>query len=153
LRTLCSIHWMAMSIHFCVCQALTEALRRQLYQAHLSKLLLSSTIVSGFGGCLWDDPSWGSPWMVILSVPASHFASVTPYMGILFSLLRRNEVSILWSSFFLSFTWFANCILGIQSLWANIHFSVSAYHVCSFMIGLTHSGWYTPNPSICLRIS
>ena len=28
-----------------------EPLRRQLYQAPVSKLLLASTIVSGFGGC------------------------------------------------------------------------------------------------------
>jgi hypothetical protein len=35
---------------------------------------------------------------------------------------------------------FANCILGILSSWANIHLSVSGYHVCSFVIGLPHSG-------------
>jgi hypothetical protein len=44
---------MAVSIHFCICQALAEPLRRQLYQAPVSKLLLASTIVSGFGGCIW----------------------------------------------------------------------------------------------------
>jgi hypothetical protein len=55
-------------------------------------------------------------------------------------VLRRNEVSTLWSSFFLSFMYFANCILGILSFWANIHLSVSAYHVCSFVIELPHSG-------------
>jgi hypothetical protein len=38
----------------------------------------------------------------------------------------------------LSFMCFANCILGILSFWANIHLSVSAYHVCSFVIGLPH---------------
>jgi hypothetical protein len=32
------------------------------------------------------------------------------------------------------------CILGIRSFWANIHLSVSAYHVCSFVTGLPHSG-------------
>ena len=52
LGTLCSIQWMILSIHFCICQALAEPLRRQLYQAPVSKLLLA--IVSGFGGCLWD---------------------------------------------------------------------------------------------------
>jgi hypothetical protein len=31
-----------------------EPLRRQLYQASVNKHLLTSTIVSGFGGCLWD---------------------------------------------------------------------------------------------------
>jgi hypothetical protein len=60
-------------------------------------------------------------------------------MGILFPILRRNEVSALWSSF-LSFMCFASCILGILNFWAKIHLSVSAYHVCSFVIGLLHSG-------------
>ena len=85
-------------------------------------------------------PRWGSLWMVIPSVSALNFVSVTPSMGILFPLLRRIKVSTLWSSFFLSFMCFANCILGILSFWANIHLSVSAYHVCSFVIGLPHSG-------------
>jgi hypothetical protein len=42
-------------------------------------------------------------------------------MCILFPLLRRIKVSTLWSSFFVSFMCFANCILGIPSFWANIH--------------------------------
>ena len=48
---------------------------------------------------------------LILSISAPHF--VTLSMGILFPLLRRIEVSTLWSSFFLSFMCFANYILGI----------------------------------------
>jgi hypothetical protein len=55
LGTLCEVQWMTVSIHFCICQALAEPLRRQLYQDPGSKLLLVSTKVSG--GCLWD----GSP--------------------------------------------------------------------------------------------
>jgi hypothetical protein len=43
----------------------------------------------------------------------------------LFPLLRRTEVSIIWSFIFLSFIWSVNCILDIQSFWANICFSVS----------------------------
>jgi hypothetical protein len=31
-------------------------------------------------------------------------------------------------------------ILGILSIWANIHLSVSTYHVSSFVIGLPHLG-------------
>jgi hypothetical protein len=31
----------------------------------------------------------------------------------------------------LSFMCFTNCVLGILSFWANIHMSVSAYHVSS----------------------
>ena len=55
LGTLCSVQWMAVSIHFYICHALAEPLRRQLYQAPVSKLLLAFKIVSGFGGCLWMD--------------------------------------------------------------------------------------------------
>ena len=75
--------------------------------------------------------------MVIPSVSAPHFVSVSPSMGILFPLLRRIEASTLWSFFFLSFMYFANCILGILSFWANILLSVTEYHVCSFVeVGL-----------------
>jgi hypothetical protein len=62
-------------------------------------------------------------------------------MGILFPILRRNEVSTCWSSFFLGFMCFANCILGSLSFWANIRLSVNAYHVCSFVVG-RHSAHY-----------
>ena len=62
-------------------------------------------------------------------------------MGILFPLLRKTEVYALWSFFLFSFMWSVNCILGILCFWANnIHLLVSAYHVCFFVIGLTHSG-------------
>ena len=40
-------------------------------------------------------PRWGSFWMVIPSVSAPHFVSVTPSMGILFPLLRRIKESTL----------------------------------------------------------
>ena len=66
-------------------------------------------------------PGWSSLWMVLPSVSAPNFVSVAPSMGILFPLLRKIEVSTLWSSFFLSFMCFANCILGILNFWANIH--------------------------------
>ena len=51
-------------------------------------------------------PRWGSLWMVFPSVSAPNFVSVTPSMCILFSILRRDQVSTLWSSFFLSFMCF-----------------------------------------------
>jgi hypothetical protein len=87
-------------------------------------------------------PGWGSLWMVLSSISAPNFVSVTPSMGILFPILRRKEVSRLWSSFFLSFMCFTNCNLSILSFWANIHLSVTAYPVCSFVIGSPHSGLY-----------
>jgi hypothetical protein len=41
--------------------------------------------------------------MVHPFISAPNFISVSPSMGILFPILRRGEVSTLWSSFFLSF--------------------------------------------------
>jgi hypothetical protein len=81
-------------------------------------------------------PGWCSLCMVVPSVSSPNFVSVTPKMGILFPIPRMDDVSTLWYSFFLSFMCFANCILGILSFWANIHLTVSAYHVGSFVIGL-----------------
>jgi hypothetical protein len=83
-------------------------------------------------------PGWGSLWGVHPFVLAPNFVSVTPSMGVLFPILRRNEVSTLRYSFFLIFLCFANCILGILSFWANIHLSLSANQVTSFVIGLPH---------------
>ena len=83
---------------------------------------------------------WGSLWMVHSFISAPNFVSVTPSMGVLFPILRRDQVSTLWSSFFSSFICFANCILGILSFWANIHLSASTYHLSSFVIVLLHSG-------------
>jgi hypothetical protein len=85
-------------------------------------------------------PGWGSLWMVHPLVLAPNFVSVTPSMGILFPILRRNEVSTSWSSFFLIFLCFENSILGILSFWANIHLSVSVYQMTFSVIGLPHSG-------------
>jgi hypothetical protein len=67
--------------------------------------------------------------MVLPSISALNFVSVTPFMDIFFPILR-SQVSKLGSSFFLSFMCFANCILDILSFWSNIYLSVSAYHVC-----------------------
>ena len=141
LGTLCSLQWMTVSIHYCICQALARASQQTAIfgscQLNLAGICNSVWVWWLYMGWI---PGWGSLWMVLSSISALNFVSVTPSMGILFPILRRNEVSTLWSSFFLSFMCFANCILGILSFWANIHLSVSAYHVCSFVIGLPHSG-------------
>jgi hypothetical protein len=90
---------------------------------------------------------WGSLWIVFPSVSVPHFVSIFAPMSILLHLLRMTKGPTLSSSFFLSFMWSVNCILGIPSFWTTIHLSVSAYHVFSFVIGLPHSGWYPPDPS------
>jgi hypothetical protein len=46
-------------------------------------------------------PGWGSLWMVHPFLLAPNFVYVTPFMGILFPILRWNEVSTCWSSFLL----------------------------------------------------
>jgi hypothetical protein len=107
--------------------------------------------------CVWWQimgwiPSWGSLWMLHPLVSAQTFVSVIPPMGILFPILRRNEVSMRWSSFFLFFLCFANCILGHLSFWASIQLSLSAYQGSYFMIGLPHSRLYRPDTFICLVI-
>jgi hypothetical protein len=95
--------------------------------------------------CVWWlimgwTPGWDSLWMIHSFVSAPYFLSVTSSMGVLFPVLRWGKVSTLWSSFFLSFMCISNCILDILSFWANIHLSVSVYHVSSLEIGLPHSG-------------
>jgi hypothetical protein len=51
------VRWLAVSIHICICEALVEPLRRQLYRVPVSKQFLASPIESPFDGCIWD----GSP--------------------------------------------------------------------------------------------
>ena len=85
LGSLCSVQ-LAASIHICISKALAEPLRRQLYQVPVSKLLLASTIVSGFDDWIWD----GNLWRVILSVSAPHFVSVTPSMVVLFPTSKKD---------------------------------------------------------------
>ena len=50
-----SVQWLMVSIHLCICKALAGPLRWQLYQAPFSMHLVVSTIVSGFGNCIWDE--------------------------------------------------------------------------------------------------
>jgi hypothetical protein len=46
LGTLCSVQWLTVSIHFCICQSLAKSRRRQPYQAPVSKLLLATVCFS-----------------------------------------------------------------------------------------------------------
>jgi hypothetical protein len=79
LRSPCSIQRLAVSIHLCICQVLAEPLRRQLYQAAVSKQLLTSLILSGFAVFIWDTspggafPSAFAPHYFLLRVFCSPF--------------------------------------------------------------------------------
>jgi hypothetical protein len=74
------------SIHFCTFQALAEALRRQLYQAPISKHFLASTIVSGFYDCIWDTGGSVSGWPFLQSL--FHTFSLYFVLGIFLLLLK-----------------------------------------------------------------
>jgi hypothetical protein len=66
----CSVQWLAVSIHLCICQALAEPLRGQLYLAPVSKYFLATTMVSGFVDCIWDGSPGGavSGWPFLQSL-------------------------------------------------------------------------------------
>ena len=70
LGSLCSVQWLTVSIWICIGQDLAEPLRRQLYQAPVSKHFLASAIVSGFGVCMWDGSPGGavSGWPFLQSL-------------------------------------------------------------------------------------
>ena len=53
------------NIGICICKDVAEHLRRYLYQSTVSKHFLTSTIVSGFGVCMWD----GSPGRAVSGWP------------------------------------------------------------------------------------
>jgi hypothetical protein len=110
LGTLCSVQWMTVSIHFCICQELAEPCRRQLYQAPISRLLLASAYCLGLMVVYGVDPQMGQSLDCHSFRLCSELCLCTS-MGILFPILRRNKVSTLWSSFFLSFM-FCKLYLG-----------------------------------------
>ena len=119
LGTLCSIQQMTVNTHLCICQALAQPHKRELYQSPVSKILLAYAIMFGFGDFLWD----GSQVWQSLDGPSFSLSSklcfCNSFHGYLFSLLRRIKVYTLWSSFLLSFMCFAYCILGILTFWAK----------------------------------
>jgi hypothetical protein len=59
LGTPCSVQWLAVNIRLCICKALAWPLRKQPYRAPFSMCFLPSTIVSGFGNCIWDESPGG----------------------------------------------------------------------------------------------
>jgi len=110
-------HSLLVFICLCICQALAQPLRRQLYQAPVSMQFLATSILSSFGGCIIYglDPQVGhSEWPFLQSL----LQTLSPYPLLwifLFHLLRRTEETTLWSSFFLSFMWSVDCIWLIQT--------------------------------------
>jgi Ni/Fe-hydrogenase subunit HybB-like protein len=84
---------MIVNIHFCICQAQTKVLRRQLYQAPVSRLLLASAIVSGFGGCLWDgSPSFTKRKLLFIVVTVKAMTILTYYRDIGIIYFCRSDL-------------------------------------------------------------
>jgi hypothetical protein len=82
---------MAVSIHFCICQAVVEPLRRQTFQALLSKLLLASTIMSEFDGCLWDGFLGGAVLMITIQMKEKWYLKVV----LICNSLTTKDVEVL----------------------------------------------------------
>jgi hypothetical protein len=78
LGSLCSVQWLTVSIHICIVQVLAEPLRRQLYQAPVSKHFLASAIVSEFALHVGWNPRWGIFWVAFLSGSTLLFVPVFP---------------------------------------------------------------------------
>ena len=149
LGTLCSVQWLTESIYLCICQALAEPLRTQLLSAstywHPQYCLGLVTVceMNPQVGQSLDGLSFSVCSTLCLCI-SSHGYFVPPSKKdwsihtLIFLLLELHVVYELY--------------LVFPSFWANIHLSVSAYHVCSIVIGLPHSRHFVIL-SICLRIS
>ena len=66
-----------------------------------------------------------------------------------------NSTFVLFSFLFF-FSWTSHSLWVVSgAVWASgvsIPISVTAYYVCSFVTGLSHSGWYSLDAAIFLRI-
>ena len=83
-------------------------------------------------------PRWGSLWLPFPLVSIPHFVSAFPPMCILFHLLRRTEVSTLWSSFFLSFMCSLYCIYELYLGYSRASRLISTYqwrHIMCVLLG------------------
>ena len=78
------------NIHFCICQTLEEPLRRQPYQAPVSKHFPASSIAFRFDDSIRWIPRWGSLWLTFPSVSTPHFISIFPPLSILFPLSKKH---------------------------------------------------------------
>jgi len=154
LGSLCSIWTVSASILICMSKALAGPLRRHPYQATCQQGLL---VISNSDWACWLYMGLisrcGYFLMAFSSGYAQLFVPLFSPLSFLFPFLRRNEASIFWSFFFYSFIWSVNFILCILSFGANMHLSLSAYHMCPFVTGLPHWEWYFLVPPICIRIS
>jgi hypothetical protein len=107
------LHWgpraLVGNTHHCICRALAEPLRRQPYQASVSKHFLASTVVSRFGYCIWDGSPGGalSGWPSLQSLPHTLSLYILSWVFCSPFYEALNEAFTFWSSF-LGFMWSVN---------------------------------------------
>jgi hypothetical protein len=83
-------------------------------------------------------PGWGGLWMVHPSTSAPIFVSVTPSMGILFTILRMDKVSTLLSFFFLSFMCFIYNSQKLERTQMSLNRGIDTENVVNL-----HNGYYS----------
>jgi hypothetical protein len=90
LETPSSVQWLAANTCLCICKALAGPLRRQPYQAPFSIYFLASTIVSGFGNCIWDESPDGtvSGWPFLYSLLYTLSPCLLPWIPKYFTYLH-----------------------------------------------------------------
>ena len=90
LGSLCLVQWLAKSV--CIYQALREPLRRQLYQAPISKHLLETKIMTVFFNCIWHGSPCGavSGWSFLQSVLHTLSVSLCLFIGELSQLILKD---------------------------------------------------------------
>ena len=134
LGTLCSVQWMTVSLHFCIFQALAEPLRRLLYQASVSKHLLASTIVSGFGDCIWDGSPGGavSRWPFLQSLCSTLCPCIYTWVLLWLSYLTQDDI------FYINPLAFEFLEGIIFNSWVELH-CVNAPHFCTISSVEVHS--------------
>jgi hypothetical protein len=132
LGTLCSVQWLTASIHFCICQALAEPLRRQLYQVPVSKHLLASAVASGCDVCISDGSPGGeiSRWPFLQSLLYSYTTNM---------LLKHQSIQF-WNLNFLFLELYA------WVLYLYLHYCHS------FLLFLKSSRFHINPPSLSLLL-
>jgi hypothetical protein len=85
LGTLCSIQWMTVSIHFCICQADTGRAPQETAISDSCQQALVGICHSVWVWCLFMGwiPKWGSFWMVVPSDSAPNFFLCISFHGYL----------------------------------------------------------------------
>ena len=122
-----SMQCLAASIHLCICEALVDPLRRQLSQAHFSKLFLASTLVMEFGDCIWDESPDGAlsvwPFLQALLCSLSLYLFLWEFCSPFYEGLKHPNFCLpsSWASCGLWVVFWVTGVLGLISTYQWVH--------------------------------